>query len=140
MIKKDASIIVTGAAGFIGSYMTGYLNNKGLENLILADEFDEEEKELNLHKKKFKVRVERDDLFEWLEKENPAIDFIFHLGARTDISHLSRVAQHEGSSPQRREGAKGAEPCDGQADLLADRPRRLRQSGRHDPGKPSGRL
>ena len=86
MIKNDATIIVTGAAGFIGSYMTGYLNAAGYENLILVDEFDEEEKELNLHTKKYKVRVERDDLFEWLEKENPKIDFVFHIGARTDTT------------------------------------------------------
>ena len=87
-MNKDATIIVTGSAGFIGSYMTGYLNKQGYENLILVDEFDEDEKELNLHTKKYKVRVERDDLFEWLEKENPAIDLIFHLGARTDTTEF----------------------------------------------------
>src|ERR1051326_1103736 len=88
MAKNNATIIVTGAAGFIGSYMTGYLNNQGYENLILVDEFAEEEKELNLHEKKFKVRVEREDLFEWLEKEKPIIDFVFHLGARTDTTEF----------------------------------------------------
>jgi ADP-L-glycero-D-manno-heptose 6-epimerase len=88
MQKKSETIIVTGAAGFIGSYMTGYLNQQGFENLILVDAFDEDEKELNLHTKKYKVRVERDDLFEWLEKENPTIDFVFHLGARTDTTEF----------------------------------------------------
>ncbi|HYM92560.1 MAG TPA: NAD-dependent epimerase/dehydratase family protein, partial [Chitinophagaceae bacterium] len=90
----QANIIVTGAAGFIGSYMTGYLNKQGCENLILVDEFDEDEKDLNLHSKKYKVRVERDDLFEWLEKENILIDFIFHLGARTDTTEFD-YAIHE---------------------------------------------
>lgn len=85
---QNSEIIVTGAAGFIGSYMTGFLNAKGYENLILADEFDEEEKELNLHAKQFKVRVERDNLFEWLKKENPAVDFVFHIGARTDTTEF----------------------------------------------------
>ena len=67
-MDQNAQIIVTGAAGFIGSCMTGYLNKKGFENLILVDEFlarpaggDEEEKELNLHQKKYKARIERDD-------------------------------------------------------------------------------
>ena len=41
-------IVVTGAAGFIGSCMVSYLNQQGFENLILVDEFDDEEKELNL--------------------------------------------------------------------------------------------
>ena len=52
-MNKDSTIIVTGAAGFIGSYMVGYLNKKGYEKLILVDEFDDDEKELNLHAKKF---------------------------------------------------------------------------------------
>jgi ADP-L-glycero-D-manno-heptose 6-epimerase len=87
-MNKNANIIVTGAAGFIGSYMTGYLNKKGYENLILVDEFEDEEKELNLRGKKYGVRVERDNLFEWLNIENPAIDFVFHLGARTDTTEF----------------------------------------------------
>jgi ADP-L-glycero-D-manno-heptose 6-epimerase len=94
-MNQDSSIIVTGAAGFIGSYMVGYLNKKGYENLILVDEFparpaggDEEEKELNLHGKKYLVRVERDNFFEWLNIENPTVDFVFHLGARTDTTEF----------------------------------------------------
>lgn len=87
-MDQNSTILLTGAAGFIGSYMTGFLNNQGYENLILVDEFDEEEKELNLHTKEFKVRVEREDLFEWLQKENPSVDFVFHLGARTDTTEF----------------------------------------------------
>lgn len=87
-MNKDSNIIVTGSAGFIGSYMVGYLNKKGYENLILADEFDDDEKELNLHGKKYWVRVERENLFEWLNIENPKVDFVFHLGARTDTTEF----------------------------------------------------
>ena len=87
-MNQKSTILLTGAAGFIGSYMVGYLNQKGYENLILADEFDEEEKELNLHGKKYLVRVERDNLFEWLNIENPPVDFVLHLGARTDTAEF----------------------------------------------------
>ena len=87
-MNKESYIIITGAAGFIGSYMAGYLNNKGCDNLILVDEFNEEDKELNLHGKKYLVRVERDNLFEWLNIENPSVDFVFHLGARTDTTEF----------------------------------------------------
>lgn len=87
-MNKDSVIIVTGAAGFIGSCMVGYLNEKGFENLILVDEFDDEEKDLNLHGKKYTVRVERENLFEWLKNEKPAIEFVFHLGARTDTTEF----------------------------------------------------
>lgn len=87
-MDKNATIIVTGAAGFIASCLVSYLNEKGYENLILVDRFDEEEKELNLLHKKYQVRVERDNFFEWVNKEKPAVDFVFHLGARTDTTEF----------------------------------------------------
>ena len=88
MINSNSIIIVTGAAGFIGSCMVSYLNRQGFEKLILVDEFDDEEKELNLLHKKYIVRVEREDFFGWVQKEKPAVDFIFHLGARTDTTEF----------------------------------------------------
>lgn len=88
MINKDSTILVTGAHGFIGSCMVSFLNQQGYEDLILVDEFDEEAKELNLIHKKYRVRVERENLFDWLGKEKPAIDFVFHLGARTDTTEF----------------------------------------------------
>ncbi len=88
LIDSDAVIVVTGAAGFIGSCMVGYLNEKGYDNLILVDEFDEEEKELNLLHKQYRVRVERENFFEWLSREKPVIAFMLHLGARTDTTEF----------------------------------------------------
>ena len=44
MIGKDKIILLTGAAGFIGSYLLGFLNKQGYKNIIIADEFDEEDK------------------------------------------------------------------------------------------------
>lgn len=94
MISKDSIIVITGAAGFIGSCMVGYLNEHGYENLILADEFDADEKELNLHEKKYLVRVERENFFEWLTIEKPDVKFVFHLGARTNTTEFD-YAIHE---------------------------------------------
>ncbi len=95
MINKDSIIVVTGSAGFIGSCMVGYLNEQGFGNLILVDEFEEEEKELNLHEKKYSVRVERENFFEWLNLEKPDVKFIFHLGARTDTTEFDyAIHQH----------------------------------------------
>ncbi|MBS1511398.1 MAG: ADP-glyceromanno-heptose 6-epimerase [Bacteroidetes bacterium] len=87
-MKTNASIIVTGAYGFIGSCLVSYLNQKGFDNLILVDEFDDDDKELNLLHKSYSVRVERDNLFDWLHKEKPVVDFVFHLGARTDTTEF----------------------------------------------------
>lgn len=87
-MDKNSIIIVTGAAGFIGSCMVSFLNQQGFEHLILVDEFDDEEKELNLLHKKFIVRVEREDFFDWVQREKPKVDFVFHLGARTDTAEF----------------------------------------------------
>lgn len=95
MLNINNTIIVTGAAGFIGSCMVSYLNQQGFENLILVDEFDDEEKELNLLHKKFIVRVEREDFFDWVQREKPKVDFVFHLGARTDTTEFDySIHQH----------------------------------------------
>lgn len=94
-MNKNSVIIVTGAAGFIGSCMVSYLNEQGFENLILVDEFDDYEKELNLHEKKYLVRVERENFFEWLAIEKPDVKFVFHLGARTDTAEFDyAIHQH----------------------------------------------
>jgi ADP-L-glycero-D-manno-heptose 6-epimerase len=87
-------IIVTGAAGFIGSCLVSHLNSLGYTDLILVDAFGREDKERNLLGKSFSARVERDHLFEWLEKEKPAVSFCFHYGARTDTTEFD-YAVHE---------------------------------------------
>ena len=94
-MKKDSTIVVTGAAGFIGSCLTGFLNAKGFTRLILVDDFSEPEKLKNLEGKQFQTKVERELFFDWLATEKPAIDFIFHIGARTDTTEFDyAVHQH----------------------------------------------
>ena len=92
-MDQNSKIIVTGAAGFIGSYMVGYLNRKGYNNIIIVDEFSDNEKKSNYSDKKITDFVERDRLMEWLDHEtgkiNPIdIGFVFHLGARTDTTEF----------------------------------------------------
>lgn len=87
-MNKSSNIVVTGAAGFIGSCLVGFLNENGYENLILVDDFSHEKKEKNLADKKFLKKIEREDFFEFLQTENPKIDFIYHLGARTDTTEF----------------------------------------------------
>lgn len=87
-MQYNDTIIITGAAGFIGSYLTGYLNNLGYENLILVDDFSNEHKALNLSKKKYTEKIHRDDFFAWADKNNDVIKYVFHLGARTDTTEM----------------------------------------------------
>ena len=81
-------IVVTGAAGFIGSALAGYLNGKGFTDLILVDEFNREDKAPNLEGKKFAFCVDRDLFFDWLAENRPRVGFVFHIGARTDTTEF----------------------------------------------------
>ena len=87
--RKDY-IVVTGAAGFIGSCLVGYLNQQGYRDLIIVDEFGEADKVPNLEGREFSYRIERDDFFDWLKEHQPSvsIQFCFHIGARTDTTEF----------------------------------------------------
>jgi len=87
-MEKNKTILLTGAAGFIGSYLLGFLNKQGYANIIIVDEFDNEDKWFNFDDKEFIEKVERSVLFDWLKENNPTIDFVFHLGARTDTTEF----------------------------------------------------
>ena len=87
-MDQKAKIIVTGAAGFIGSYMVSYLNRKGYYNIIIVDEFSDLEKKSNYRSKRFVDFVERERFIEWIYHEPFKIDFVFHLGARTDTTEF----------------------------------------------------
>lgn len=82
-------IIITGAAGFIGSYIAGYFNKKGFDNLVLVDDFSNESKQMNFIDKKCKYFIDREILFDFIDSNHKEIDFIFHLGARTDTSEFN---------------------------------------------------
>jgi ADP-L-glycero-D-manno-heptose 6-epimerase len=87
-MDQNSKIIVTGAAGFIGSYMVGYLNRKGFNNIIIVDEFSSLEKKSNYRNKTIADFVERGRFIEWIYHEPFKIDFVFHLGARTDTTEF----------------------------------------------------
>jgi len=81
-------IVVTGAAGFIGSCLVGWLNQHGHNDLILVDAFGRDDKAPNLEGKSFAVKVERESFFDWLQRERPAVRGFYHIGARTDTTEF----------------------------------------------------
>jgi len=81
-------IIVTGAAGFIGSCLVNKLNNKGISDIIVADDFSNPAKNKNLERKVFLEKIHRDNLFNWIDQNHAEISFIFHIGARTDTAEF----------------------------------------------------
>lgn len=88
-------IVVTGAAGFIGSYFVGYLNREGEDQLILVDDFTNEEKNKNLAEKAFQKKIDRSEFIDWFATNASEVDFVFHLGARTDTTEFDRDLLHE---------------------------------------------
>ncbi|MBV9986576.1 MAG: ADP-glyceromanno-heptose 6-epimerase [Chitinophagaceae bacterium] len=88
-------IIVTGAAGFIGSCMVQFLNEEGYDNLVLVDDFGPGEKRRNWEQKAYAHVVERYNLFDWLQLHQPAISIIIHLGARTDTTEFNYAIHEE---------------------------------------------
>lgn len=85
---QQPQIIITGAAGFIGSCMVQYLNSLGYNNLLLVDDFGVEEKRINWEAKQYTSIIERNSLFDWLAHHQPAIQCVIHLGARTDTTEF----------------------------------------------------
>lgn len=83
-------IVVTGAAGFIGSVLTGKLNSEGFEDLVVVDDFSKTEKNKNLADKQFIQPVERDDFFRWFDENHREVDFVLHIGARTDTTEFNK--------------------------------------------------
>jgi ADP-L-glycero-D-manno-heptose 6-epimerase len=88
-------IIVTGAAGFIGSCFVNKLNNKGYKDIILVDDFSNAIKNRNFRNKSYLMTVERMSFFKWLEDNHHGVEFIFHLGARTDTTEFNKAVFDE---------------------------------------------
>lgn len=82
------TIAITGAAGFIGSYLTGYLNQLGFDQLILVDDFHNEAKAHNLSDKKYIRQTDRNEFISWCRNNPGSIKYMFHLGARTDTTEM----------------------------------------------------
>ncbi|KAB7728410.1 ADP-glyceromanno-heptose 6-epimerase [Rudanella paleaurantiibacter] len=82
-------IVVTGAAGFIGSCLINKLNEENFNFIVAVDDFSHPEKAANLADKRIQERVDREELFDWLEANYQEIEFIFHIGARTDTTEFN---------------------------------------------------
>jgi ADP-L-glycero-D-manno-heptose 6-epimerase len=83
-------IVVTGAAGFIGSCLAGKLNNKGYKDIILVDDFTHPAKKYNYINKAFFDTLDREHFPEWLGSHAEEVGFVFHIGARTDTTEQDR--------------------------------------------------
>lgn len=89
---SDQYIIITGGAGFIGSGVVRYLNDRGISNLILVDDLGASEKWKNLVGKCFIDILDKSQLLTWMVGREDAIKAFIHLGACS--STLERNASY----------------------------------------------
>ncbi len=79
-------IVVTGAAGFIGSCMVKRLNDAGYPDVLAVDDFSRPDKNRNLEGKQLWGQMHRLNFVRWLERNHTDVDAVIHLGARTDTT------------------------------------------------------
>ncbi len=84
-------IVITGAAGFIGSCLVTKFNQTDRSELILVDDFCREDKLLNLANKETSGLVHRNQFASWLDENHKRTRFIFHIGARTDTTSTEKA-------------------------------------------------
>jgi ADP-L-glycero-D-manno-heptose 6-epimerase len=81
-------IIVTGAAGFIGSYLIKKLNQENFNAIVAVDKFDDAIKNKNLEGLRIQEKVDLEKFGAWLDINHELTEFIFHIGAITDTSEF----------------------------------------------------
>ncbi len=82
-------IVLTGAAGFIGSCLLSKLNNEGYKDIILVDDFSHSGKEANYNNKKIAQQINRNEFLSWFAQHAKDVSFVYHIGARTDTTEFS---------------------------------------------------
>ena len=82
-------IVVTGAAGFIGSNIVKGLNSRGINNIIAVDDLTEGDKFRNLADLQIADYVDADDFYDLFAKGAfGQVEAVFHEGACSDTMEL----------------------------------------------------
>jgi len=85
----DRYIVITGAAGLIGSCLVRHFNNIGFTNLILVDDLGTGEKWQNLVGKQFQDIHPIYAFPDWLKGRETEVQAIIHLGACSDTTEAN---------------------------------------------------
>ena len=77
-------IVITGAAGFIGSVIAQAIESNDVDDIVAVDEWGADERWRNLSKRRISDFVLKDEFFAWAQKHEHDIKTIIHMGATTD--------------------------------------------------------
>jgi len=95
---SEHMIVVTGALGFIGSCLVGRLNQDRFMDVVAVDDFkglskhpSHERSGVNLEGKSIVAKIDRTDFAQWLRANEDQVQFVFHIGARTDTTEFDRL-------------------------------------------------
>lgn len=81
-----ARVVVTGSAGFIGSCVSHHLSAQKTFEVIEVDDFTQRHKRLNFESFHSHQRIQREAFIAWFQIEASTVDFVIHLGARTNTT------------------------------------------------------
>ena len=80
------NIFVTGGAGFIGSNIVAAIEARGLQEIVICDEFGRGDKWLNLAKHEIADVVSPEALFDLIEGKADSVELIIHMGANSSTT------------------------------------------------------
>lgn len=78
-------IVITGAAGFIGSCLAAKFARDRSEKIVIVDDFSRVEKFSNLDAIASLDKIERNEFIDWLDFSDE-VKLVIHIGARTDTT------------------------------------------------------
>ena len=81
-------IVITGAAGFIASFLAEQFNKDNENTLYSLMILREENKEVNHKSLKCHKKIDRSEFISWFKSNSNIVDYVIHLGARTDTTEM----------------------------------------------------
>lgn len=79
-------LVITGAAGFIGSCLLAEYARKNTHHLIAVDDFSIEKKQANFIRTTDAEFIDREVFLDWFSTHAGEVDAVLHIGARTNTT------------------------------------------------------